>query len=52
VWIDFRTKWLRELVTPSTNGVFTVATNAGHYIQVDNPALVLSTIRRIVDAAR
>ena len=42
--------WLSDLATEVTNGTLTVVTNSGHFIQNDNPDLVVWAIRRVVDA--
>ena len=34
-----------------TNGTLTVVTNSGHFIQNDDPDLVVWNIRRVVDAS-
>ncbi len=33
-----------------TNGTVTVAENSGHFIQTDEPGLVIQAIREVVDA--
>lgn len=38
--------------TLSTNGSFVLASRSGHYIQFDQPDLVIDAIRRVVTAAR
>jgi pimeloyl-ACP methyl ester carboxylesterase len=47
VWLDLQ----RELATRSPRGEHVVATHSGHYIQNDEPALVIDAVRRVVDAA-
>jgi pimeloyl-ACP methyl ester carboxylesterase len=42
----------RELARLSTQGRHVVATNGGHWIQFDEPDLVVTTIREIVERAR
>ena len=43
--------WLSDLVAEVTNGTLTVVTNSGHFIQNDDPDLVVWNIRRVVDAS-
>jgi hypothetical protein len=40
------------LAAPSRKGEQIIATNSGHHIQLDEPDLVITTIRRVVAAAR
>ena len=41
--------WLSKLTTEVTNGTLTVVTNSGHFIQNDDPDLVVWHIRRVVE---
>ncbi len=43
--------WLSDLVAEVTNGTLTVVTNSGHFIQNDDPDLVVWNIRRVVDTS-
>jgi pimeloyl-ACP methyl ester carboxylesterase len=52
VWIRLRTEWLTAWVRQNRQGTFTLVANSGHYIQREDPALVVSVVRRIVEAAR
>jgi len=45
IWLDLQ----RELATRSPNASHVVAEHSGHYIQNDEPALVIDAVRRIVD---
>jgi len=45
-------KMQEELAHLSTRGTQTISKNSSHYIQFDNPELVISTVRRIVEEAR
>lgn len=45
----FRREWLNSLAAEVTNGTLTVVTNSGHFIQQDDPDLVLWNIRRVLD---
>ena len=51
-WVQLRTGWLMPLVQASSNGTLTIATNSGHNMQRDDPALVVSAIRRVVTVAQ
>ncbi len=42
----------RELANSSSRGRVIVAKRSGHYIQFDEPELVVSAIRDVADAAR
>ena len=47
--------WLQrqtELTGLSSQGVLTVAENSGHWIQLDQPELVIKSIRQVVEHAR
>jgi len=48
IWQDLH----RELATRSPQGEVVVATRSGHYIQNDEPQLVIDAIRRVVARAR
>jgi len=50
-WLRFRTEWLKSLAAEG-QGTVTVAAASGHEIQVDDPALVISAIRRLTAAGR
>ncbi len=45
-------KMQEELAHLSTRGTQTISKNSSHYIQYDNPDLVISTVQRIVGEAR
>ena len=45
-------KMQEELVHLSNRGTQTISKNSSHYIQFDNPGLVISTVRNIVEQAR
>jgi len=47
VWLELQA----ELATRSRDSEHIVATNAGHYIQRDEPALVIEAVRRVVAKA-
>ncbi len=47
--------WLQrqtQLARLSSQGILTVAENSGHWLQLDQPALVVEAIRQIVERAR
>ena len=46
-----RMEMLRAVAQEVTNGTLTVVTNSGHFIQRDDPDLVVWAIRRVVDAS-
>lgn len=48
LWLDL----LTELARHSPQGAFLVAEHSGHYIQRDEPDLVITTIRQVVETAR
>jgi pimeloyl-ACP methyl ester carboxylesterase len=51
----FRTAWLAwqaRITTTFPQGVQILATTSGHYIQFDQPGLVVDAIREVVEAAR
>lgn len=48
--MDVRMSWLSNLAAEVTNGTLTVVTNSGHFIQNDDPDLVVWNIRRVVEA--
>jgi pimeloyl-ACP methyl ester carboxylesterase len=48
VWSEMQA----ELLRLSSNGVQVIAKDAGHYIHVEQPALVVAAIREVVHAAR
>jgi pimeloyl-ACP methyl ester carboxylesterase len=41
-----------ELAAQSSNGKRIVAEKSGHYIQLDQPELVIDAIRQVIEAAR
>ena len=45
-------KMQEELAHLSTRGTQTISKNSSHYIQFDNPELVISTVRNIVEQVR
>lgn len=47
---EVRMAWLSKLTTEVTNGTLTVVTNSGHFIQNDDPDLVVWHIRRVVES--
>jgi len=48
VWLDLQA----EMVKLSENSVAVVTQNSGHYVQVDQPGLVVSAVREVVLASR
>jgi len=48
IWLDLQ----RELATRSTHASHIVAEHSGHYIQNDEPSLVIDAVRRVVNSAR
>jgi len=48
IWLDLQ----RELATRSPRASHVVAEHSGHYIQNDEPALVIDAVRRVVTSAR
>ena len=52
VWIRLRTEWLGAMSREVTNGTLIVSTASGHFMQGDDPPLVLSAIERVARAAR
>jgi pimeloyl-ACP methyl ester carboxylesterase len=50
-WIRFRTKWLHDYIRNAAPGSLVVSENGGHYLQVDEPALVITSIRRVISPA-
>ena len=48
--IALRMEMLSNFAHQVTNGMLTLATNSGHFIQIDEPDLVYWAIRRVVDA--
>ncbi len=42
----------KALLSLSTNSKAVVAENSGHYIMVDRPDLVITAIRKVVEAAQ
>jgi pimeloyl-ACP methyl ester carboxylesterase len=48
--MEVRMAWLQKLAAAVTNGTLTVVTNSGHFIQNDDPDLVVWNIRRVVEA--
>jgi len=52
---DLHQTWLHrqtQLARLSSQGVLTVVENSGHWIQLDQPALVIEAIRQVVEHAR
>jgi pimeloyl-ACP methyl ester carboxylesterase len=47
VWLDLQ----KELATRSPRGEHVIAERSGHYIQNDEPQLVVGAVRRVVEAA-
>lgn len=45
-------KMQEELAHLSTRGMQTISKNSSHYIQFDNPDLVISTVRNVVEQSR
>ena len=41
-----------ELAAQSSNGKLIVAEQSGHYIQLDQPELVIETVEQVVELAR
>jgi len=54
VFVDeqIRQELQQDLVHRSPSGKQIVATRSGHYIQRDEPELVVSAIREVIDATR
>lgn len=48
--IAFRRAWLADLADEVPHGTLTVVNYAGHFIQNDDPELVASSIRRVLEA--
>jgi hypothetical protein len=42
----------RELTKISTRGTFILAENSSHFIQLDQPELVIESIRQVVEMAQ
>jgi pimeloyl-ACP methyl ester carboxylesterase len=51
VLVRWRIHWLRQMMEGSKNATLTIATSVGHYMQGEDPELVLSAIQRVVTAA-
>jgi pimeloyl-ACP methyl ester carboxylesterase len=51
-WLEFRKKWLEELVAVGSEGTVTIAAGVGHEIQTEDAGLVVSAIRRVLAAGR
>ncbi len=49
--IALRMEMLGNFAHQVTNGTLTLATNSGHFIQIDEPDLVYGSISRVVDAS-
>jgi pimeloyl-ACP methyl ester carboxylesterase len=47
-WLDMQ----RELASRSSQGRLVVAQKSGHYVQAEEPELVISAIREVVAAVR
>jgi hypothetical protein len=45
-------KMQEELAHLSTRGTQTISKNSSHYIQLDDPQLVISSVRNVVEQAR
>lgn len=45
-----RLAWMSTLIADVTNGTLTVVTNSGHFVQRDDPDLVVGQIRRVLEA--
>ena len=50
-WQKVRMGVVSALARGVTNGTFTHVTNSGHFIQREDPDLVVWAIRRVVDAS-
>jgi pimeloyl-ACP methyl ester carboxylesterase len=50
-YVRFRTEWLKEYVKGVTDSTFTIATNSGHRMQLEDPEMVVWAIQRVVAAA-
>jgi pimeloyl-ACP methyl ester carboxylesterase len=48
--VKWRIKWLRDMMVGSTDATLTVATAVKHHMHVDDPGLIVSGIRRVLDA--
>jgi pimeloyl-ACP methyl ester carboxylesterase len=42
----------RDLARLSSNGTHMIVDNSGHFIQVDEPEVVIHAIRQVVEAVR
>jgi pimeloyl-ACP methyl ester carboxylesterase len=49
--IKWRIKWLREMMIGSSDATLTIATTVRHHMHVDDPDLIVSGIRRVLNAA-
>lgn len=50
--VRWRIHWLRQMMEGTSNGTLTVATSVGHFMQRDDPDLVVSAIQRVLTLAR
>ena len=50
--VRWRIRWLRQMMEGVTNATLTVATSVGHFMQREDPDLVIAAIQRVVSAAR
>ncbi len=48
--MEVRMSWLSKLTAEVTSGTLTVVTNSGHFIQNEDPDLVVWNIRRLLEA--
>jgi pimeloyl-ACP methyl ester carboxylesterase len=46
--IRWRIRWLRQMMDGVTNATLTVATSVGHFMQREDPELVMSAIQRVL----
>jgi pimeloyl-ACP methyl ester carboxylesterase len=49
--VKWRIHWLRQMMEGMTNATLTVATGVSHFMQSDDPQLVLSAVDRVIAAA-
>lgn len=50
-FLEVETEILSRLAQESTNGTVTMTPNSGHFIQIDEPELVVQAIREVVEAS-
>jgi hypothetical protein len=50
--VRWRLHWLRQMMAGITNATLTMATSVGHFMQREDPELVMSAIERVLFVAR